>query len=234
MKTPLARIVIAAAHERYDPLEGAVRALGRYEVLRLRSPDDLTVGRLEAFRADYVFFPHWSWRIPEPVFERFECVIFHMTDVPFGRGGSPLQNLVVRGIENTTLTALRCSQEVDAGPVYLKLPLSTLGTAEEVFMRASLLMLPMLIKIVDERIDPLAQDGEPTYFQRRTPEQSDLRSASTLANIYNHIRMLDADGYPHAFLDVGVFRLHFRRASLRPGSVLADVVFTCLNEEKLG
>ncbi len=27
---------------------------------------------------------------------KFECVCFHMTDVPYGRGGSPLQNLIIR------------------------------------------------------------------------------------------------------------------------------------------
>ncbi|WP_199227662.1 hypothetical protein [Acidovorax sp. HMWF018] len=231
MKTTIPRIVIAAAHGRYDELEKALCGLNRYEVLRVRSRDELTIERLEAFGADYVFFPHWSWRIPASVFERFECVIFHMTDVPFGRGGSPLQNLVIRGIENTVLTALRCSQEVDAGPVYLKLPLSTLGTAEEVFIRASFLMLPMMIRIVDERIEPYAQSGEPTFFRRRTPEQGNLQSMSSLTDLHDFIRMLDADGYPHAFLDVGVFRLRFRRSSLSPNSVKADVVFTYLNQE---
>lgn len=231
MNTNLPRIVIAAPHERYDALEKAFCGLNRYEVLRLRSRDELTVERLEAFGADYVFFPHWSWFIPAAVFERFECVIFHMTDVPFGRGGSPLQNLVVRGIENTVLTALRCAQEVDAGPVYLKLPLSTLGTAEEVFIRASLLMLPMMIRIVDEGLEPQAQAGEPTFFQRRKPEQGNLQSVNSLADLHDFIRMLDADGYPHAFLDVGAFRLRFRRSSRSPHSVKADVVFTYLNLE---
>jgi methionyl-tRNA formyltransferase len=66
----------------------------------------------------YVFFAHWSWKIPRAVYEAHECVIFHMTDVPFGRGGSPLQNLISRGIYETKLSALRCVEEMDAGPVY--------------------------------------------------------------------------------------------------------------------
>ncbi len=32
----------------------------------------------------YVFFPHWSHIIPQDIYENFECVIFHMTDFPFG------------------------------------------------------------------------------------------------------------------------------------------------------
>lgn len=32
---------------------------------------------------------------------------FHMTNFPYGRGGSPLQNLMKRGHHTTTITALR-------------------------------------------------------------------------------------------------------------------------------
>lgn len=231
MNTTIPRIVLATPHKRYDALEKSLVELHRYEVLRLRSRDELTVERIETFEADFVFFPHWSWRIPASVFERFACVIFHMTDVPFGRGGSPLQNLVIRGIESTYLTALHCVQEMDAGPVYLKLPLSTLGTAEEVFLRSADLMLSMIVRILNEKMEPQEQVGTPSFFQRRTPDQGNLNLANSLAEIHNFIRMLDAEGYPHAYLDVGPFRLRFRRSSLSLGSVTADVTFEYLSQE---
>jgi hypothetical protein len=63
-----------------------------------------------------------------------------MTDVPFGRGGSPLQNLIVRGRRETKLTALRMSREFDAGPVYMKEPLSLEGGAEEIYLGSADLM----------------------------------------------------------------------------------------------
>ena len=72
----------------------------------------------------YVFFLHWNWLVPECIWKNHECVCFHMTDVPYGRGGSPLQNLIVRGHTETKLTALRMVAEMDAGPVYAKRPLS--------------------------------------------------------------------------------------------------------------
>ena len=57
------------------------------------------------------------------IIKRFECVCFHMADVPYGRGGSPLQNLIARGHRETKLTALRMVEDFDAGPVYSKMPL---------------------------------------------------------------------------------------------------------------
>ena len=76
----------------------------------------------------WVLVPHWSWIIPATIHERFEVVIFHMTDLPYGRGGSPLQNLIVRGHERTMISAIRCVEEMDAGPVYLKRELSLHGS----------------------------------------------------------------------------------------------------------
>ena len=47
-----------------------------------------------------------------------------MTDLPYGRGGSPLQNLIVRGHKHTMISAIKCVKELDAGPIYLKKPLT--------------------------------------------------------------------------------------------------------------
>lgn len=218
------RIILATPHRRYDSLEVELRGLGRYEVMRVRTKDELTDESLSSFDPLYIFFPHWSWRIPDSILARYECVIFHMTDLPFGRGGSPLQNLIVRGVESTQLSALRCEEVIDAGPIYLKMPLSTLGTAEEVFMRAGKLMMPMIMRIVDERLQPAPQVGAPTVFDRRRPEQGDLAQARSLDEIHDLIRMLDAEGYPKAFLHVGPIRLCFSRASLKPDAIVADVV----------
>lgn len=217
------RIALATPHGRYDALERALRERHGFEVLRIRERADLSVPSLDAFAPSHVFLPHWSWKVARPVFDRYECIVFHMTDLPFGRGGSPLQNLVVRGIEQTKLSALKCGEELDSGPVYLKRDLSTLGTAEEVFMRASVLMEEMIAAIVLGQLRPSAQVGDVVPFVRRTPEQSDLRLAASLGDMHDMIRMLDADGYPHAFIESHGFRFEFTRSSARPDHLLADV-----------
>ena len=217
------RIALATPHARYDGLEAALGEHGGFDVLRIRLRAELCLETLEAFAPSHVFLPHWSWKVPEAVFTRYECVVFHMTDLPFGRGGSPLQNLVVRGIEQTKLSALRCGAEIDAGPVYLKRDLSTLGTAEEVLLRAAVLMEEMITAIAGGSIAPVPQLGDATHFSRRTPEEGNLSQAITLARVHDMIRMLDASGYPHAFIEVGGLRFEFTRASARHDHVLADV-----------
>ncbi len=217
------RVVIAASNARHDVMEAIVSERLGLEVLRVRSPSELDFSTLAAFGPRYIFFPHWSWKIPENIYERFECVIFHMTELPFGRGGSPLQNLIVRGIYETQLTALRCVAELDAGPIYMKRPLSLYGTAEEILSRASKLSGEMIESIVREQPTPQTQVGEPTVFRRRTPQDGDLEELDELEKVFDYIRMLDADGYPPAFLETEHLRFEFSRASFKSNSVIADV-----------
>ena len=224
------RIVIATPHPRHDELERRLRAETWLDVRRVRDRQSLSPQLMREFDPTYIFFPHWSWKIPAEIFEPFTCVIFHMTDLPFGRGGSPLQNLIVRGIRTTQLSALRCVAELDAGPIYLKRPLSLEGTAEEILQRAAEETGRMILEITRDRPVPAPQEGPVVEFRRRTPADGDLAGVAGLDAVYDHIRMLDADGYPPAFVQVGKLRFEFSAADLREGAVHAQVRITERNE----
>lgn len=187
---------------------------------------DLTLSKLDTIQPRLIFFPHWSYTIPAEIYERYESIIFHMTDVPFGRGGSPLQNLIARGFCETKISALKCTAEIDAGPVYLKKPLSLYGTAEEIYLRAARIVEEMIAELVNDKPLPIDQQGEVVCFMRRTTADGDIRNLSDLSQVFDYIRMLDADGYPKAFLETEHFRLEFQRPSLKNGEVIADVIIS--------
>ncbi len=44
--------------------------------------EEMTGQLISDVRPRYVFFPHWSWRVPEEVLEEAECICFHMTVSP--------------------------------------------------------------------------------------------------------------------------------------------------------
>ena len=172
-------------------------------------PAQFTAEHLGAIGATRVFVPHWSRIIPPDVFENFETIIFHMTDLPYGRGGSPLQNLIVRGHAETQISALRCEAGLDTGPIYLKRPISLTGTAQDIFERAAREIEEMIVEIVETDPAPQPQTGEVTEFRRRKPADGDLATLTDLAQVHDHIRMLDAEGYPPAFVDAGPWRIEF-------------------------
>ena len=87
----------------------------------ITAPAQLTSEVVSAIDPQWIFVPHWSHLIPESIWGSWPTVIFHMTDLPYGRGGSPLQNLIQRGHSSTVITALRCSAGLDAGDVWHRL-----------------------------------------------------------------------------------------------------------------
>ncbi len=192
----------------------------------LDSPAQFSLALARKFSPRYIFFLHWSWKVPEEIVGEFECVCFHMTDVPFGRGGSPLQNLIVRGKHDTKLTALRMTENFDAGPVYLKEFLSLEGGAEEIYLRAGQLSATMIQRIIREEMTPVAQQGRAVNFKRRKPVESRVGSPASLEELYDFIRMLDAHDYPRAFLQHSGFRFELSRPALYDGRIVADVKIT--------
>lgn len=73
------------------------KVLNTCEVLNITKQNELSFERLKNFNPDLIFFPHWSWIVDENIFTNFTCVVFHTSPLPYGRGGSPIQNLIVQG-----------------------------------------------------------------------------------------------------------------------------------------
>lgn len=190
----------------------------------VNSPERLEKS-LKEITPRYIFFPHWRWIVPETILNQYECVCFHMTDVPYGRGGSPLQNLILRGIKDTVISALRMEKGLDTGPVYMKYPLNLEGSAHEIYYRSSQIVWTMIEKLVLENPFPTPQIGEPVLFKRRRPEESELPIEDTAEKLYDFIRMLDADGYPNAFINYGNFQIKLNQAKLINGKLTAHAEF---------
>jgi len=138
-----------------------------------------TVERLKVYgKLKYVFVPFWSWYIPPTIYKHWNVVIFHMTDLPYGRGGSPLQNLIVRGHTKTVISALKCTKGIDAGPIYCKSPLSLEGSAENIYDRADMIIRTAMIPfMLAQQPEPCAQKGKVVYFDKWICTKKDILRA---------------------------------------------------------
>ena len=188
---------------------------GIHEIRIFTKKEDLTPEAVAQFQPDYIFLPHWSYLLSGEITNNWNCVVFHMTDLPYGRGGSPLQNLIVRGHKDTKISAIQVTPRLDDGPVYMKEALSLEGSAQEIFERCSEIIFTRMIPVfLEQKPTPVPQEGEPVIFKRRKPEESRLTEEMPLDKIYDYIRMLDAEGYPRAYMDFGPYRLEFEQAQL--------------------
>jgi methionyl-tRNA formyltransferase len=218
------KIVITNSNPIHKQLEERGKQL--FDATIINSKQELSFESLHEIKPDFVFFLHWSHLIPKPIFENFNCIVFHMTDLPYGRGGSPLQNLIVRGHSETMISALKVDEGIDTGPILLKRKLFLFGTAEEIFLRAGNTMLQMIDEICVSNPQPIKQEGEVTLFTRRTPAESNIDKLTDIDAVYDYIRMLDGEGYPKAFIQTQHLRFEFTRASLKANGIIAEVKIT--------
>ncbi|MFW3407089.1 methionyl-tRNA formyltransferase [Aliarcobacter butzleri] len=194
-----------------------------YDLYLITNQEELIYENIEKLNPKYIFFPHWSWIIPSEIYENYECILFHMTDLPYGRGGSPLQNLIMNKIYNTKISAIKVSKDLDEGDIYLKEDFDiSKGSAKEIFENASNIIFKNLIpNIISQNIVPTRQNGKVVIFKRRTPEQSDINSLKELSinNLYDFIRMLDAPSYPKAYIKLDKIKIEFTEVTLKNGKL---------------
>ena len=161
----------------------------------------------------FVFFIHWSEYIPSYIYEKFECIQFHSSNLPKGRGGSPIQNQILMGKNMTKLCAFKVVKQIDGGPIYFKKNLSLKGSAADILKRMEKLSVDIIKKIVKSKNLLLKkQTGAPTFFKRRTPKQSEINKKyfSKVDKFYDFVRMLDADGYPKSFFVKNNIKFEFK------------------------
>lgn len=190
----------------------------------ITNKDKLSFEFLEKLNPKYIFFPHWSYFVSNKITNKFECICFHETNLPYGRGGSPIQNLIIENHENTKITALKMTEKLDAGPIYLQEDFSLLGLAEEIYIRSTKVIFGMIKKIITENPTPYEQKGDSVYFKRRSPESSLIKEdIQSIDKLFNFIRMLDAEGYPKAKIESNNFIFEFSRPALRINGIEASV-----------
>lgn len=206
--------ILLTEKEWHDSLFENLSSSESFNWIRISKKSDFNLNLIDEIKPEIIFIPHWSYIIPDDIFDKYTCIVFHMTDLPFGRGGSPLQNLIIKGISKTKISAIRVTKEIDAGDVYLKKSLSLDGSAKDIFLRSVPIIEEMIKLIIEKDIKPIPQFGDPVKFNRRKPEESNIFDLSTLIDIYNFIRMLDCDGYPHAFIETKYYKIEFRDAKL--------------------
>jgi len=178
----------------------------------LSSPKKLTINYLKRKKPEIIFFPDWSWIIPNEIISNYKCICFHESNLPKFRGGSPIQNQIIRGITKTKTTAFIMNEKIDAGDIILQKNLSLEGSIQEIFSRMSENDYSLILKIINGKYKRRKQSGKPTTYSRRKPKESELKSLNRSINyLYNFIRMLE-DPYPNAFIRIGKQKLIFKKA----------------------
>ena len=186
----------------------------KHKKMRLiTSPKKLTLGFVKRVNPEYIFFPDWSWKIPKEIVNNFKCICIHESPLPKFRGGSPLQNQIIRGISKTKSTAFLMTEKLDDGDILLQKSLSLNGSINEIFNRMEKNDYDIINKIIQGKFKTKKQTGKPTFYKRRTPNDSELKTLNHSKKfLYDFIRMLE-EPYPNAFIKIGKKKIVFKSAN---------------------
>ena len=188
------------------------------------NPEELKGKLLNGLTPRIIFFPHWNWKVSKEIYEKYTCVGFHVSPLPFGRGGTPIQNLILRGFDKAPVNALAMGPELDAGDILLQDEISLEGKLSEIFLRIGNVIQRQIVQIARGEFSPTPQSGDVTVFRRLTEEDNQIfLEDMTLSQIYDRIRMLDASEYPRSFLKIADFKIELSDACLSGNQLEARI-----------
>ncbi len=201
-----------------------------HELTLMSSPEELTIEAITELNPEIIFFLDWSWIIKKEFTDAFFCVGFHPAPLPEYKGGSPIQNQIIRGVTQTKLSAFVMDGGIDTGDILLQRDLSLEGHLHDIFERITKLNEEMICAIIDGKYIRTSQSGDGSYYRRRKPSESVLSVSDMthpLEHLYNFIRMLE-DPYPNARLQIGNKEVIFKSAEMDENRdairIIADIV----------
>jgi len=158
---------------------------------------------------EFLFALSYPNVIPEETRRLYSyCFVLHGSNLPDGRGWSPVTWQILDGETLFTMSLINMSEPVDSGEIVaqrefeLKKDLlfeeisAAIGRAQADLIEASLRMTP-------EQLMGAKQEGTPSYFGRRSPSDSEIDPHRPLSEQWDQLRVADPSRYPSFFNFLG-------------------------------
>ena len=155
---------------------------------------------------DCAFFLSYERRVPQSVLQlHVHNLVVHESNLPKGRGWSPLTWQILEAKNSVPIVLFECAEKIDSGLIYLADQLRFDGHELITEMRA--VQAEKTLTLCEEFVANYPhivrqgrhQEGVPSYYRRRTFEDSELPINKSLSEQFNLLRVVDNDKYPAYF-----------------------------------
>jgi methionyl-tRNA formyltransferase len=130
-------------------------------------------------------------------------LVVHESDLPEGRGFSPMSWQILEDKREIPFCLFEAVPDVDAGPVYDRRTLHLDGTElhQEWRELQGLLTEQMVLDFINQypTVEATPQEGEETFFERRTHEHDEIDVDQPFRKAFQKIRVCNPDDYPAWF-----------------------------------
>ncbi len=216
------KIIFASSKKWFFKSQKVKNFLKNNEAIIISDKKKLNKNIIKKINPSFIFFPHWSYKVNTNIIKNYNCICFHTAPLPYGRGGSPIQNLIKRNYKKTPICALKMSNKIDAGPIFLKKNISLNGNLDQIFERISSTIIKMVEILIKKKIKPVEQKGKVFFFKRFKKKESEIKNEKNIIEIYNKIRMLDSEEYPKAYIKINKFKFYLSKANIRKNTLSCD------------
>lgn len=182
--------------------------LERWKVDAQVSHDINLVNRVQELQSgDMLFLVSCAEIVTQEVRAKFGVtLVLHASDLPRGRGWSPHIWELSKGAQHITLSLLEAEDKVDSGRIWRKLQIPVPANAlwdeiNELLFSAELELIDYAVANA-ARVEPQEQPlgGDTPHYPRRTPNDSRIDPARSIAEQFDLIRTCDPNRFP-AFFD---------------------------------
>lgn len=157
-------------------------------------------------QGELCFYLSYGEIVSEQVLNKFKHnLVVHGSDLPKGKGWSPLTWQVLAGDTRHPLTLIEADLKVDSGIIYDQCWFEFDGSEliDEMRRVQGKKSILLCIRFVDNYPEILksarAQYGEESFYPRRRPQDSKLDISQPLASQFNLLRVVDNQSYPAFF-----------------------------------
>ena len=133
------------------------------------------------------------------------CLVLHASDLPVGRGWSPHIWAIIKGAEKITVSLLEADDQVDSGKIWKKIEFQVPKHAlwneiNESLFEAEIELMNFALENFND-IVPVEQNPKiiPSYYPRRTFEDSKIDTRRSLEEQFDQIRVCDPLRFPAFF-----------------------------------
>jgi len=132
-------------------------------------------------------------------------IVIHESDLPQGKGWSPLSYQIEHGVNNIPITLFEADIQLDSGKWYIKDLIKLNGTEliNEIRKKQALKSFDMIKEyLIKYPMKTIEQIGTSTYYKKRISKNQELDINKTIKEQFNLLRVCDNNNYPaHLFID---------------------------------
>lgn len=135
-------------------------------------------------------------------------LVVHESDLPKGKGWSPLTWQVLEGKSEIPITLFEATDKVDAGKIYLqeKLILHGHELIDEIRHKQGEITIKLILHFIKnfDTIRGKEQLGKSSYYLKRTIKDCQLDIQQSINDQFNLLRIVDNSRYPAFFIRNGI------------------------------